>query len=65
MKHYHYNNLIDIEANVNAFDEDGDTCLHLLLNEKSNYESNGQLSKQVCGSTEDLKDSKHLSMVIK
>ena len=56
------------EANVNASDEDGDTCLHLVLNEKlsSNEPVGGNSSnpsnKQGSNIT-DLKDCKLLLMI--
>ena len=58
-----------LEANVNAFDEDGDTCLHLLLNDKlTSSELTGLNAKQVSVSAnaneqKDLKDCKILMMV--
>ncbi len=56
------------EANVNAFDEDGDTCLHLLLNDKlATSEITGINAKQASPNSieqKDLKDCKQLLMVI-
>lgn len=51
-----------LEANVNALDEDGDTCLHLALNDKltnSDSANNKHINTSV-----DLKDCKLLSMVL-
>ena len=58
--------LVEKKANVNAFDEDGDTCLHLLLNEKLTTSDLTGNSKQVNDKLidpKDLRDCKLLQMV--
>ena len=52
---------------MNASDEDGDTCLHLVLNEKLSSNEpiggNGNPTKQSGSSISDIKDCKLLQMV--
>lgn len=46
---------------MNAFDEDGDTCLHLALNDK--LTNSDSANNKHINSAVDLKDCKLLSMV--
>jgi ankyrin repeat protein len=53
-------------ANLNAFDEDGDTCLHLLLNERISNKDTKQtnLANQNSLLENSLLGSKHISKVV-
>ena len=50
-----------IEANLNSVDEDGDTCLHLALNDKIISPDVNQIKQN--STSVDLKDCKLLFMV--
>lgn len=56
-----------IEANINAVDEDGDSCLHLALNDKmANLDPSTQIpnpSNKFTNAETDLKDCKNMFMV--
>ncbi|RNA37255.1 E3 ubiquitin- ligase MIB2 isoform X2 [Brachionus plicatilis] len=59
--------LVDKKANVNAVDEDGDSCLHLALNDKlANLDPSAQIpnpSTKFTNADTDLKDCNNMLMI--